>query len=222
MFVVAGREPAAVLRVQTNVGTAVNRSARDTLDDAELVRRAQRADGAAFAALVARYQERVFNVCSRMCRHQADALDLAQAAFVRAFEALPRFEARANFFTWLFRIVVNLALSQRRRGAVRREVSLEALDGEADRLRPSPERRWHDPARDVENRELGERLEAALASLDEEFRIAVVLKDIEELDYATIAEILDVPVGTVKSRIHRGRMLLREQLAAEGLLHGLV
>lgn len=172
--------------------------------DAELVRQAQRGDAAAFAELLTRYQDRVFNTCYRMCHNEADALDLAQATFLKVLENLAQFRGRASFYTWLFRIAVNVVLSHRR-ARLRQAAALdEARDAGT---RPAPAT--------VEQHELRERVAWALQQLDEEFRVAVVLKDIEDMDYAAIAEVLSVPVGTVKSRIHRGRLMLRELLRAE-------
>jgi len=183
-------------------------------EDAVLVARAKRHDAAAVTALVLRYQDRLYNVMCRMCRDPDDALDLTQSTFVKALQSLPRFEGRAGFYTWLFRIAMNLAISHRRRER-RPTLSLSRMEG-ADAGPPQPRSALEtDPARITERDEMHRRLERALAELDEEFRAAVVLKDVEELDYATIAEILDVPVGTVKSRIHRGRMLLRRALEVE-------
>lgn len=180
--------------------------------DAELVRRAQTGDGRAFGELVARYQDRVYNAVCRMCRVREDALDLTQTAFVKALEALPRFEARANFYTWLFRIAVNLTVSHRRLSRRGPTVSIDSFgdDGRSGTVPPASE---DGPPECVEHREMLDRLEAALAALEPEFRIAVVLKDIEGMDYAAIADVLDVPIGTVKSRIHRGRSLLHDMLA---------
>ncbi len=184
--------------------------------DAELVSRAQRGDPAAFSELVVRYQDRVYNTCYRMCHNHADALDLTQTAFLKAFEALPRFELRAGFFTWLFRIAVNLTLSHRRARSRRPTLSLHWSDDDEERpFDPPAANDSDDPAEHAGRVELHQRLEAALGELDEEFRAAVVLRDVEELDYATIAEILDVPAGTVKSRIHRGRLMLRRLLEQE-------
>lgn len=181
-------------------------------DDGELVLAARGGDGAAFARLVERYQDRVYNTCLRMCGNAADALDMTQSAFLRALQALPRFEVRSNFYTWLFRIAVNVVLSERRRQRARPTLTLhrfeegEAVDEPVDRhVESRPEQR-------SERSEWRTRIAEALEKLEEEFRVAVVLKDIEELDYAEIARILHVPVGTVKSRIHRGRMMLRQLL----------
>lgn len=179
------------------------------VSDTELVRRSQTGDADAFAALVSRYQDRLYNLCWRMCRQDADALDHTQAVFLRALEALPRFEARANFYTWLYRIAVNHVLTAQRTARRRGDVSLEVVgDGFAERTSASP-------PRVAEEHEDVERVRRALAELPEDYRVVVVLRDIEDMDYATIAEVLELPAGTVKSRIHRARQLLAERLGVE-------
>ena len=195
----------------------MNRTAHEhDLSDAELVQQAQGGVGSAFAELVSRYQDRVFNTCYRMCHNDADARDLTQSAFLKALEALPRFEQRSNFYTWLFRIAVNLTLSHRRSSARRPHLSLDRTDDDGHApLTPAAVDADSDVSGPVERRELEQRVAWALQQLDDEFRAAVVLKDIEDMDYASIAEILEVPVGTVKSRIHRGRLALRELLRDE-------
>lgn len=183
------------------------------IPDSELALRAQQGDEPAFAELLHRHEQRVFNLCFRLCRNHADALDAAQATYLNAWQALSRYESRSGFFTWLYRIAVNVALSQRRARKRRATVSLGRPAEEENvptRLDPAID---DDPARSMEQAEARARLETALAALDEEFRVAVVLRDIEEFDYATIAELIGVPVGTVKSRIFRGRMILREMLS---------
>ena len=193
----------------------MNRAADQTNpSDAHLIDRAQHGDQSAFGELVVRYQDRVYNTCYRMCHNHADALDLTQSAFLKALEALPRFEARAGFFTWLFRIAVNLTLSYRRKQGRRPVLSLRHFD-DGRQHEPAAPTGTTDPSKEVAQAELRRRLEGALDRLDDEFRAAVVLRDVEGLDYAAIAEILEVPVGTVKSRIHRGRLALREFLEQE-------
>ena len=185
----------------------MNRSAHaPVVSDADLVRGAQQGDQTAFAELMARYQDRVYNTCYRMCHQHADAADLTQTAFLKACESLGTIKRGAGFYTWLFRIAVNTVLSHRRQFRRRETVRLDANHDSAG-SRPAP-----GPESALEQRELQERVAWALSRVDDEFRAAVILKDIEDLDYQTIAEILDVPVGTVKSRIHRGRMMLRELL----------
>lgn len=182
--------------------------------EVELVRRAQRGEPTAFAALVCRYQDRVFNTCYRLCHNHADALDLTQSAFLKALEALHTFDGRSRFYTWLFRIAVNLTLSHRR-SRRRAYTSLEQRHGEGRSGGAPADPRTVGVSADIEQKEHRRQVEAALERLDDEFRVAVVLKDIEGLDYSTIAEILNVPIGTVKSRIHRGRLMLRDLLTDE-------
>jgi RNA polymerase sigma-70 factor, ECF subfamily len=194
-----------------------SRPQESELTDAELVRQAQEGVGAAFAELVSRYQNRVFNTCYRMCHNYDDALDLTQSTFLRALQNLRRFRAAANFYTWLFRIAVNLTISQRRTAGRRATRSLDASGNDGRATAPALSGRASDVLQPAEQRELQQRVEWALAQLEDEFRVAVVLKDIEDMDYASIAEVLEVPMGTVKSRIHRGRLLLRELLRSERL-----
>ena len=180
--------------------------------DAELVLRCQRGDARAFDDLVRRYQDRVYNMVYRMSRNHADALDITQTAFLRTFESLGRFESRSSFYTWLFRIAVNACISNRRR-AKHQPILLQSLvsdDENAPRgFEPAaPPQRAHES----DNQIFSARLADALAKIDPEFRAAVLLKDVENFDYAEIAGILEVPIGTVKSRIFRGRAMLRDLL----------
>lgn len=181
--------------------------------DEELVRRAQVGDRPAFGMLVARYQDRVYNVVLRLCHDRADAADLTQSTFLRALGAVGNFEARAGVYTWLYRIAVNVTISHLRLRS-RKTQSLDQPD------RTGRSREWAAPEgasveESIDRAEELERLRAAIARVDEEFRAAVVLRDVEGLDYAEISRVLEVPVGTVKSRIHRGRAILRELLTGE-------
>lgn len=194
----------------------MNNSGGDIANDSDLAARAKSGDSTAFEELVARYQHRIYNVCYRMCHNHADALDLTQTAFLKAYEALPRFQIQARFYTWLFRIAVNTTLSHRRNQRRRPTLSLSGGDDEDRMYEPPAPANGSDPAGDAERDELHRELEEALQRLDDEFRAPVVLRDVEGLDYAAIAEILEVPVGTVKSRIFRGRTMLREMLKHEG------
>lgn len=174
--------------------------------DAALLKQVRNGDAAAFGVLVARHQDRVFNVCLRLSGQEADALDLTQTVFMKAYGQLAKFDGRAQFSTWIYRIAVNTALSGLRdKKRRRRVVTSDAALAEQPAGDPPP-----GAALDAEERR--QSVAAALAKLDEAFRAAVVLKDIEQLDYQAIAEILQVPLGTVKSRIARGRQMLRELL----------
>jgi RNA polymerase sigma-70 factor (ECF subfamily) len=177
--------------------------------DETLVGRARDGDMDAFATLVGRYQTRVYNAAYRICRNRADAADIAQSVFLKALEALPRYQEQAAFHSWLFRIAVNTALTVlRRRSQLPRATS--SRDGQT--LGDVPERRPRVVEAEIDDREMHDRVAAALERLEPEYRAAIVLRDVEGMDYATIGSVLGLPVGTVKSRIHRGRMLLRAQL----------
>lgn len=184
-----------------------------------MLARCRAGDARAYGALVSAYQDRVLNVCWRMCGRREDAEDLTQEAFVRGYQQLHRFTGHARFYTWVYRIAVNLALSARRRPSILRHASFDAgaagQDGNRDgdghhRSVASSERAPIDAAAANESREL---VAAALEQLEPDHRAVVVLRDLDGLDYDEIAEILDVPRGTVKSRLHRGRAVLRERLA---------
>ncbi len=187
--------------------------------DASLIAELQGGDMTAFAELVHRYQDRVFNTVWRICGHAEDARDLTQEAFVKAYESIGSFRRQSGFYTWLFRIAVNVALSHRR-SAKRRPT--QSLDAPADpRLAGSQaatlaarmkEKTAHNPADGASESEIHGHVVAALHKLEEDFRAVIVLRDIEGFDYRQIGEILGVAPGTVKSRLHRGRMALRELL----------
>jgi RNA polymerase sigma-70 factor (ECF subfamily) len=186
-------------------------------EDGTLVEQACAGDMAAFARLVSRYQDRVLNTCWRMCGRIEDAEDLTQETFLHALEAIGSFRGRSQFYTWLYRIAVNLAISHRRKQARSIKLSLHGHDGQwigdqAEALIGRVSSEPQDPPGRLSAREIQQRLLQGLDELDDDHRAVVVLRDIEGLDYADIAEILELPVGTVKSRIHRGRMELRRYL----------
>lgn len=181
----------------------------DAQDEASLLARCRAGEAAAQGELVARYQDRVYNTCLRMCGNAADAEDYAQDAFVKALTSLDRFDGRSRFYTWLFRIAVNLVLSGRRRAATVRMHGLnEGHESAASRLAAADAPVMAQAAQ----REEHAMVLAALEALDGDARAIVVLRDVESLDYSEIAEILDIAPGTVKSRLHRARMALREKL----------
>lgn len=186
-------------------------------DDAALIEQCRLGNTAAYGDLVAKYQDRVFNVCWRMCGNRADAEDLTQETFVKALSSIQRFAGRSGFYTWIFRIAVNLAISARRKGKRRMTLSLDAAaaDPSGDRASSLAERiasREDPPDRHESDRERHEIVTAALASLDQEQRSIVILRDLEGFGYDEIAEMIDVPIGTVKSRLHRARLALRDKL----------
>jgi RNA polymerase sigma-70 factor (ECF subfamily) len=176
--------------------------------------------------LVQRYQDRLYVTLLRMVGHPEDAADLVQETFVRAMQAVARFEGKSSLYTWLFRIAINLAISHRRAGKYRSAASLDAApdDGEGLNKQAAGLRRQiaqeteADPALSAQQRLDYERLLVALSELEPDFRAVIVLRDIDECDYEQMAGILDVPVGTVKSRLFRARSALRERLRPDGRL----
>lgn len=184
------------------------------LEDLELIDQVQNGRPEAFSALVLKYQDRVFNACWRICGHLEDARDVTQEAFIKAYENLADFRRESGFYTWVFRIAVNLALSEKRRQHRRPALSLDHQPGaQADSLvHRVRERRETGPLEQADAPDREQLVIRALAALDDEQRAALVLRDIEGLDYQEIAVILDVPLGTMKSRLFRSRMALRDAL----------
>lgn len=185
-------------------------------DEVALVERCRKGDMTAFGALVRRYQDRIYNACRRLCGREADAEDFAQETFVRALRAIDRFDGRAKLYTWIFRIAINLVLSARRRDKTARTHSLDDGSASGENERPTAAARLASPEPRPEERamshETRQAVQAALARLEPEQRAIIVLRDLEGLDYAEIAAILETPTGTVKSRLHRARLALREEL----------
>lgn len=169
-----------------------------------------------FAALVDSYQDKLFNTVLRLTGNHEDALDIVQDAFLKAYRSLEKFKGEAKIYTWLYRIAVNTALSFRRSAASQFSKSSVSLDQsvrheDSESKRDIPNGRYEASAA-AQEKEAGSRIARAIAELEPELRAPVVLRDIEELSYEDIADILEVPRGTVKSRLHRGRLVLREKL----------
>ncbi len=183
-------------------------------DDTALIAACQKGQMHAFGALVAKYQDRLFNAVLRMCGNRDDAADLCQEAFVRAIEKIGGFRGHSGFYTWLFRIAVNLVISRRRRAGRVKFTSLSPDPDLGDSQAAALAGRGDgDPVRTAVTAEAHRRVLQAIDALDDEHRVVVVLRDIENMDYDQIAAVLAVPTGTVKSRLHRARMMLREKLA---------
>jgi len=160
----------------------------------------------------------LLNTCWRVCGHHDDAQDLTQEAFLKALEKIGTFQHKAGFYTWLFRIAVNLSISHRRKSARQMKLSLHDGDGkwvgdhQASALVGRVSHEPMEPSSRLSARELQRQVVEELDRLDDDHRAVLVLRDIESFDYQQIAEILEVPIGTVKSRVHRARMELRERL----------
>ncbi|MCL2700772.1 MAG: sigma-70 family RNA polymerase sigma factor [Phycisphaerae bacterium] len=184
-------------------------------EDEALVDRCRKGDMPAFGLLVAKYQDRLYNLLFRMLGNAADAEELAQETFLKALENIGQFQGASRFYTWLFRVAVNQAISHRRRGG---RVKFQTLSAPEDGDGPGLGARLADsrdgsPAVLAMNAETRQAVLRALESLEEDYRVVVLLCDVEEMDYSQIAAVLDQPLGTIKSRLHRGRSMLRAKLA---------
>lgn len=188
----------------------------DAQTDAVLVAQARAGDRASFDALILRHQDRVYNMALRMLGHREDALDVAQEIFVTIFRSLDRFEEKARFSTWLYRVTVNRCRDElRRRTTVKhtRPHSLERLThGDPERRSIDPPARGASPLQGAVARETEELLAGAICELPEDAREVLVMRDVEGLSYEEIADVLEIPVGTVRSRLNRARTLLRERI----------
>ncbi len=180
------------------------------LADRELVRRAQEGDAAAFSELVVRHQEKIFNAVYRFCSNWEDACDITQRAFINAYRKLAEFKGDSAFTTWMYRIAFNQSVSHRRESGRHKAISLYNRDEESLR-EPGYE---ENPTERMESDDSRRKVQQALAALAEEDRKIIVLKDLQGYSYDEIAAILDIPKGTVRSRLHRARLALRTKLKA--------
>ena len=180
--------------------------------DQQLVERAQRGDKHAFELLVAKYQRRLLRLISRLVRDPAEAEDVAQEAFIKAYRALPQFRGDAAFYTWLYRIGVNTAKNFLVSNGRKAPTSTEKDAEEAETFEDAGQLRdINTPESVLMSRQVAEAVNAAMERLPEELRTAVTLREIEGLSYDEIAEVMNCPIGTVRSRIFRAR----EAIAAE-------
>lgn len=176
-------------------------------DEPELIAACLRGEQQAYALLMQRHQDRLFGALFRFLGNTEDALDVAQEAFLSAFSALDRFKGGARFYTWLYRIAMNHAIDLRRRSQHKR--TPRRVEEQAPH---APDNRSPSPAVRLEQEETVAQLQAALQQLSAEHRAVLVLKDLEGLRYEEIADIIKVPIGTVRSRLHRARLELKEIL----------
>ena len=182
------------------------------LPDEQLVQQAQANDTRAFDELVHRYQDRVYRLAFRILRHEEDAAEALQDAFLSAFRGIKNFKAESTFSTWLYRVATNAALMRYRR---RREphLSLEQSQSPNPDAEPLEVPDWSaQPLDELLDQETREVMEAGMERLPEDLRTVFVLRDIEGLTNAEVAGVLDVSVAAVKSRLHRARSGLREEL----------
>ncbi len=164
---------------------------------------AQAGDSGALDQLLRRHYDRMHAVCRRITGNEADAADAAQEAMIAVVRGLTRFDGRSAFGTWVYRIATNASLDELRRR--RRRPQLAGRESNTGTGKDWPEQIDHDGGLRIDHIADRFEIDAALLELPEDFRVPVVLRDVADLDYAEIAEVLDVPIGTVKSRIARGR-----------------
>src|SRR2546421_8608332 len=182
--------------------------------DLDLVRAAQKGDGAAYDELVRRYQERIYATVYHMTSNHEDANDLAQEAFIKAFHALKSFKGGSSFYTWVYRIAVNKTINFLKQRKNKAQMSLDDLDFNAE----------HDPdlvalisdktpRREINLAELQEKLNSAMQKLSEPHRLVVTLHDVQGLSHEEIAKIMDCNIGTVRSRLFYARQQLQAHLS---------
>ena len=177
------------------------------IGDAECVRRVQQGDTDSFEVLVRRHEKAIFNLVYRLLGNYDEAAEVAQEVFLSAFRSIHQFRGEANFSTWLYRIGLNHASTRRKslQTSQQRHIPLDGTEVIADGA--------VDPAKSVEHKEIQQRVQQALNSLDPEDARIVLLRDLQDIPYQDVAEMLDIPVGTVKSRLHRARQALKTSLA---------
>jgi RNA polymerase sigma-70 factor, ECF subfamily len=177
------------------------------IGDAECVRRVQQGDTDSFEILVRRHQRTIFNLVYRLLGDYDEAAEVAQEVFLSAYKSIGQFRGDANFSTWLYRIGLNHASTRRKslNNTQQRHVPLDGTELIADGA--------VDPAKSFEHKEIQQRVQQALNSLDPDDARIILLRDLQDVPYEDVAEMLDIPVGTVKSRLHRARQALKANLA---------
>jgi RNA polymerase sigma-70 factor, ECF subfamily len=182
-------------------------------DDRRLIDKCLKGQTAAFGEIVRRYQDRLYNSIYRVVDNVEDAYDVVQEAFLNAYQSLNSFKGDAEFFTWLYRIAFNAAISLKRKR--RAMLRLEWDQNEKTGIEPVDESAFSSPGANMQRTEEESVLQSALNRLSPEHRAVLVLKELEGQKYEDIAEILNVPIGTIRSRLHRARLELRDLLLAE-------
>ena len=181
------------------------------MNERELIARLQKRDEAAFEELIRQYEKKVYTLCFRMCGSSEDAEEATQDAFLALWRGIDRFRQESSLSTWLYRLASNACIDTLRRRKKQNAVSLDDEDLFIDAVDTSPQ-----PQEAAERREAQKLLQEGLMSLPEEYRKVLILREIEGLSYTEIAESASLELGTVKSRISRGRSLLRNFLSGNG------
>jgi RNA polymerase sigma-70 factor, ECF subfamily len=183
-------------------------------DEPELIARCQQGDASAFNEIVIRYRQRAFAMIYQMVRHEDDAWDLAQDGFLKAWKNIRQFRGQSQFFTWLYRILMNVTIDWVRRKQVQGETEFDDSVGLAD-IEPASAttpRAEPEPADRLGNKEIRSRIDAAIQRLSPEHREVIVLREIDGLDYQEIADRVGIPLGSVMSRLFYARKKLQTML----------
>lgn len=195
--------------------------AAERIDEQALIERCKAGDVGAFDELIRLYEKRVFNCALRIAGNYHDASDVAQEAFIRAFNSINTFRGDAKFATWIYRIVTNVYLDERKKSKAHRQTSLDDyIELEENSVTRQIQDDSPTPEEVVETEERARSLQRAISSLPEYQRIIVTLYHMQHRSYEEIAEILRLPIGTVKSRLNRARLALAEKLESDPELFG--
>jgi RNA polymerase sigma-70 factor (ECF subfamily) len=193
---------------------STSRVAEETLSDHALIEATKQGDESAFAEIVQRYRNPIVNYLYRFLNDYEEAVDLAQETFVRVYFAIERYHTAYAFSTYIYRIATNLAISEIRKRKRRRLLSLTGFfqtdEGDAIEFQPRDERRLADET--MVDDERSRVIAKAIAALPEKYRVPIILRDVDGRSYEEIAQIMELGLGTTKSRINRGRGLLKEKL----------
>lgn len=184
------------------------------LTDKNLIEKTKNGDNSAFEELVKKYEQKIYNLALRLTSNPEEVGDILQETFLKAYRSLNSFKGEANFSTWLYRIAMNIALMRKRK---EKGKIFESLD----RILPTAEGELHkeipdwstNPEAEIENKEVRNILTNALASLPDDYRAVLVLRDIQNLSNKEVSEILKLSIPTVKSRLHRARLFLRNEVS---------
>lgn len=181
--------------------TRSSRSPEELAAERELVARMQTGDTAAFEVLVKHYEKKVFWIAYNLVNHVEDAKDITQDSFLRVFKAIDRFDLRFNFYTWLYRIVVNLSIDRLRKRGKSNVVSIEEF--------PTDPEVFDSPDRDIANSELRRKIQTVLQSMPEKYRMVILLRDVHDLSCEDISKIIHCTNATTRWRLHKAREIFR-------------
>jgi len=181
-------------------------------DDSILLKKARKGDIRSFEELIMPFEKKVYNIAYRMMGNAEDAMDIAQEVFIKIYKNLSGFKAQSSLSTWIYRITVNTCMDEIRRQKSKHTASLDAMVESGIPFSAKDKSDLGLPEKSFEKKEQRMVIENAISQLSEEYRVAVILRDIQGFSYEEIAEILQCSLGTVKSRLNRGRKELRERL----------